>query len=908
MRKNVYFLFLSLMLLFAQKSRAQTEKLLYSTDFQNWSALTSSTEQTVTKTTDFSNETLTFKLYQVTINPTGYDATRFNYSLVSTGYAQAQKQPNSYMELSPLASVTRVIFQHGATGSNRGYKLWKKSAATGNAWQLLYSNVANPASGQEVEVAINDTDVALKFTNIDDTQNAYMFSLKVYGNYTSTSPQYPLTTSVNIDAAGTVTRSPNSDQYDSGTSVSLQANVNFGYKFLKWVDASTNTDLSTANPYAVTVDAAKNIQAVFQAVNTYSFTVNKAGSQWGEVQLTPAPTNGKYEEGTEVSMKIIPNPVTSFSYWDDNSTVLEKLVTVDGDKTFTATFDEIPFIVGWNFKAADPKASRQADFFSETTNTGLISAYEPTGTPVNWLANSGAFSPSYPNLRFWTAGADFDTKRRYLKAQFSTVNYKNIQVKSMVSANYQAFSVMTLQYSLDDVTYTKVASVDITDVYNSAWKDLNVVLPAEAEGKDKIYLKWIADETSAKLGNPGDNDGSAFTNVFVYADKIVVADTEAPLLVSNVPAEGSSTASITGSVVLTFNEKVKAGTGTITMGGKTMTGTFGSKTASFPYEKLSYGTTYTFTVPAGALTDESGNAFAGVTISFTTAVRSEPTKKLFDAVVAKDGSGEYTSVIDAIAAAPSSRTSPWLIYIKNGTYTGHHNIPSTKPFIHLIGQSLAGVIISDDRLCGDDGDATTPTYNVQDGATMVVNATDCYFENITFENSFGYTKQAGPQALALYTSADRFTTSNCYLRSYQDTYLTSYNNVADRHYLKNTKIEGAVDFIYGGGDVFFDKCTITCVRKDGGYIVAPSHKTGTAWGYVFSNCTVDESQVTGVTTYFGRPWQNSPKTIFINTTLKAKVYATGWYYKMGAIPVIFADYNTMDANGNAVDMSQRISY
>jgi len=900
MRKHFYFLFLAF--LFVQSAWAQ-EKLLYSTDFQNWAALSaSSTEQIVEKTTDFSSETLKFTLFQNAVAPAGWDATRFSPP-ATVGYIQAAKVVGSYIITSPLKSITKVSFTHGATGGSRGYRLWKKNATDAD-WVSVTSATAyaSPSQGQTVTATINDTDVALKFTNLNEANNAYMFDLSIYGNYTSSNPQFLLTTSLNIDAAGTITKTPNSDNYDQGTSVSLLATKNFGYKFVKWVDATTDAELSTANPYVITMTEAKNIKAVFEAVNTYTFNVAIQGSNWGEVSLTPAPTNGKYEEGTQVTMKVVPNAVSAFSYWEDNSTATERTVTVNENKSFSATFDEVPFIIGWNFKSQTPTQSRTGDFYSESTNTGLISAYQPTGATVGWLANSGAFSPSYPNIRFWTAGADFATTRRYLKAQFATTSYKNIQVKSMVSANYQAYSVMTLQYSLDDVTYTELARVDITSVYNTGWKELNAVLPAEAQGKSKIYLKWVADTSSPLLGASTDNDGTAFTHIYVYADKETVVDTEAPTVVSTVPVNGSTTASINGSVVITLNEKVKAGTGNITLGNTVLTGTFGSKTATFPYEKLSYNTQYTFNIPAGALTDLSGNPLAALTLTFKTSVRSEPTKKLFDAVVAKDGSGDYTSVIDAIAAAPAGRALPWLIYIKNGTYTGHHDIPSTKPFIHLIGQSQAGVIISDERLSGG-----TNAYHVTQGATMVVNAKDCYFENITFQNSYGYLNQAGPQALALYTITDRFTMSNCYLRSYQDTYLTAYSSIADRHYIKNSRIEGAVDFIYGGGDVFFDKCTITCTRKDGGYIVAPSHGAGTAWGYVFSNCTIDESKVTGATTYLGRAWQNSPKTVFLNTILKTGVYATGWYYKMGAIPAVFADYNTMYANGSGVDLSQRIS-
>lgn len=896
--KKLYLLLLSFWML---PQAFTQEKLLYSTDFQNWAALTSATESTVTKTTDFSNENIDFKFYQVTVSPTGRDETRFNYTLVSNGWAQAQKVVGSYITLSPLKSVTKVVFQHGATGSSRGYKLWKKNATDAD-WVAVSSAFAVPASGQEVTVEINEADVALKFTNLNDAQNAYMFNLKIYGNYEATGTQYALTTQKNIEAAGNITRNPNSDEYAEGTAVSLSASTNFGYKFIKWVDGVTNADLSTDNPYTVTMDAPKNIKAIYETKNTYSYAVTIAGSKWGQVSLIPAPVDGKYEEGTEVIMKVVPNQVTTFSYWDNNSTATERTIIVDENKAFTATFDEVPFIVGWDFRMLTPTQSRTGDYYSETTNTGLISAYTPAGNPVGWLASAAGFSPAYPLLRLWTPGVDFLNVRRYLKAQFSTESYKNIQVKSLVAANYQSYSKQILQYSLDDITYVGLDTVDITAAYNSSWTELNATLPAEAEGKAKIYIRWIADITSPILGNSADADGTGYTNIFVFAEKELVIDNDAPVLVAQVPTNNATTATINGAVVLTFNERVKAGAGNIMLGDKVLSGVFGSKTATFAYEKLSYNTEYMFTVPAGALTDMSGNAYTGITYHFKTSARTEPTKKLFDAVVAKDGTGDYLSVIDAIAAAPTGRALPWLIYIKAGKYTGHHDIPANKPFIHLIGQHVDSVIISDNRLSGGDN-----AYHVSLGATMVVNAKDCYFEGITFENSHGYLQQAGPQALALYTLTDRFTLNKGYLRSYQDTYLTAYSSINDRHYIKDSRIEGAVDFIYGGGNAFFDKCTIICTRKDGGYIVAPSHGVGTPWGYVFHTCTIDERVASGVTTYFGRPWQNQPKTVFLNTTLKAKVYATGWHYKMGAIPAVFADYNTMDSEGNPVDLSQRIS-
>ncbi|MCV9388825.1 pectinesterase family protein [Reichenbachiella ulvae] len=895
------FLLFLVVLLCGAKSASAEEKLLYSTDFQDWEAVATEAA-TVDKTTDFSNETLTFCLNQVHISPTSVNESRFNYDLVSAGWAQAQKTPGSFIELSPLASITRIRFIEGATGSNRGYKVWKKNASDAD-WVLLYEQVINPSSGMLVELAINDTDVALKFTNIDETQNAYMFDLEIYGDYVSNLPQKTLNVSSNIEGAGTITQSPNSDTYDEGSSVEVLATPNFGYDFVEWQDVNGNP-VTTDNPYTVTLNTDVSLKAVFVEKETFALNLEVSGSLWGEVELSPEPVGGKYEAGTQVLLKVNPNAVTSFSYWDNGSTSTERSLTMNSDQTVIATFDEIPFIVGWDFEAQEPRSNRAGDFYSSSSNQGIISIYEPDGNTVNWLANASSFSPSYPSIRFWTPGSEFKTRRRYLQAQLSTVGHENIKVHSMVGGNYQVYSEITLQYSVDGTNFNEVARVDISDVHNSGWKDLNVQLPSEASGKEMLYLRWEADETSTIVQEGSDNDGTAFTNIFVYADAVIQNDDQAPVLISTVPASDATNASVTGSVVLTFDEKVQPGSGEITLGDQVLTGTFGSKTASFSYERLDYNTSYTFTVPSGSLTDLSGNPYEGTSFTFTTRSRTAATKKMFDAVVALDGSGDYMTVTDAIENAPSSSAFPWVIFVKNGKYTGHHLIPITKPNLHVIGQSREGVIISDNRLSGDDGNGS-PVYHVSEGATMVVEASDIYFENITFENSYGYENQSGPQALALYTNNDRIGLKNCYLRSYQDTYLTSTRNLSDRHYLNECKIEGAVDYIYGGGDVLFDDCVLNNMRKDGGYIVAPSHEEGTAWGYVFNNCILDGAD--GVTTYYGRPWKNAPKAVFLNSTLKVDVYASGWYYKMGAIPAVFADYGTMDQAGNPVDLSQRIS-
>lgn len=276
--------------------------------------------------------------------------------------------------------------------------------------------------------------------------------------------------------------------------------------------------------------------------------------------------------------------------------------------------------------------------------------------------------------------------------------------------------------------------------------------------------------------------------------------------------------------------------------------------------------------------------------------------RVFNAIVAQDGSGDYTSVQKAIDAVPENNISQYLIYIKAGTYKEHVFIPLSKCHVSLIGEGSDRVVISNDKVSG--GPKALP---VDKGATVVVHANDVVFQGITIENSYGVQAEDGPQALAFYAKGDRIALDHCALLSYQDTYRTS-EAVNGRNYLSNSLILGAVDFVYGSGNAWIDKCIIKINRKAGGWIVAPKHKHETRWGYVFNNCTITaDGNPEETSIWLGRPWHNEPKTVFLNTRAEITIPAEGWYPTMAGLPSVFAEYNTMDADGKPLDLSKRIS-
>ena len=256
----------------------------------------------------------------------------------------------------------------------------------------------------------------------------------------------------------------------------------------------------------------------------------------------------------------------------------------------------------------------------------------------------------------------------------------------------------------------------------------------------------------------------------------------------------------------------------------------------------------------------------------------------FNAIV---GEGGYATVQEAVDAAPNDAT-PYYIFIKKGVYEGHVQINRTN--VHLTGQNKLNTIISWNKTNADGG-------GVDHASTVNVTANDVSFDNLTIRN----TRTNEGQALALYTKADRVIVTNSNLEGWQDTYRTGKDG--QRHLVRNTKITGTTDFIYGAGEAFFDSDTLH-VLQTSNVIVAPDHSSP-KYGYVLKNCAITAAK-SGSKTNLGRPWGNTPKVSYVNTQLTSGVSITdaGWV-DMGGLPTQMAEYNTVDANGNAVDLSKR---
>lgn len=865
------------------------ERLIYTTSFQDWAALgNSATETVLEKQTAFSNETLVFKLKNITVDPSGTNS-KF-VSPATIGYAMCAKTADTYIELGPLKSVTKLSYVHCATGSNRGYKLEKKEAGDAD-WVMLSQAVANPAGGVLVSVDVNSEDVSFRFTNLNASNNAYLTELNIHGNVAISAPQVSLATGVAPLNAGKVSYSPAGTDFDENTPVTFSATPEFGYRFNRWIDEN-GVVLSAENPFTLVLDEDKTVIAEFNSINTYSLGVEVSeGALVHQVAVSPA---GKmiegiryYEEGTEVALSAAGNKIFTFNYWEDRSTAPVRSLVMDGNKVVRATFSNADYIVGWDLIADEPKTERSADYFSDAANVGKLSLRNANGDALSWLAKGSAKYEGRPAIVSWREFSE----QAYYEISFSTQGYRNIRLSSAMLSHYNGYKVQNIEWSVDGTAFLPLGT--ITFDQQKTWYDSEVVLPSEAENQPKVYVRWIPDYESEHLLNSvgSTKDGTAITDIYLLADKETVADPDGPILVSSIPANNGVDVSASGSIILVFNEKVKAGTGDITLDNEVLPAIFNGTTVVFKYAGLAYGQVCHFVVPAGAITDMSGNDCEPLALSFTTMNRTQPQPRLYDFVVGSDANDDGKTIASAIQAAPIDG-SRFLVFIKNGVYNERISVGSAKNNLCLVGQSRDGVIVNGAAYSGDANGSTTS--NCQ---TVEILANNFYAENITIRNSAGM--NAG-QAVALKDYGDRNVYFNVKLLGYQDTHLTGNG----RQYYQQCQINGTVDFIFGGGDVFFDRCLLYLEDRANNVVVAPSSKADTQWGYVFSHCTIDGAAINNNGFSLGRPWQNAPRAVYLNTQMNVLPNAAGWA-SMGVVPAIFAEYNSVNKSGSLIDLSNR---
>ena len=256
-------------------------------------------------------------------------------------------------------------------------------------------------------------------------------------------------------------------------------------------------------------------------------------------------------------------------------------------------------------------------------------------------------------------------------------------------------------------------------------------------------------------------------------------------------------------------------------------------------------------------------------LSFSKAHAASPYDNADTIVVARDGTGQFRNIDDAMEVCRAFMDYQKVIYIKKGTYKEKLILPQWLQNIELCGEDRDQTIITFDDHANiktaewPGGMGTFRTY------TLKIEANDITLKNLTIENNAA---RLG-QAVALHTEGDRLRFVNCRFLGHQDTIYTGM--AGTRLLFDHCYIEGTTDFIFGPSTAWFEQCQIHC--KANSYITAASTPQEIAYGYVFNQCTITaDSQLTKI--YLGRPWRDYGYTLFMHCTLPAQITPDGWHH------------------------------
>lgn len=228
--------------------------------------------------------------------------------------------------------------------------------------------------------------------------------------------------------------------------------------------------------------------------------------------------------------------------------------------------------------------------------------------------------------------------------------------------------------------------------------------------------------------------------------------------------------------------------------------------------------------------------------------------------VAADGSGNYTTVQAAVNAVATGST----INIKPGTYRGVVTIPSGKSLtLAGTGSSANQVVIVEGHAAGQNN-PSGGTYGTSGSATVFVNANNVTIKNLTMSNDFNEAANnlSAEQAVAVNTSGDRVQFDNVRILGNQDTLLVNSPSASAvrRLYVRNSYVEGDVDFIFGRGTMMFQNGEVRSLTRgsssNNGYITAAATDINNKFGYLFWGTTLT-SNAPAKTVYLGRPWHPS---------------------------------------------------
>lgn len=285
----------------------------------------------------------------------------------------------------------------------------------------------------------------------------------------------------------------------------------------------------------------------------------------------------------------------------------------------------------WNFNSLSPFTSAvtpgtggMPTSFTPDIGAGTLSLTGYGGTVAGFAgdgtnAQGGAAAGASLSLVAGGSSAPFPGNGTYVELQLNLADYSNPIVTFATRGTSTGYSTGSWSYSVGGGAFTPVPGVNTArtaTTYALATVDLTAF--DSVDGQSNVRLRYTVSGAGSSSGN------NRVDNLLVSAAR--TSDSAAPLASAFSPLDGATTAPITATPTITFNENVKKGasgsilikrssdntvfesiaitSGQISVATNTVTIT--------PASNFANSTGYYIEIPTGAIEDIAGNDYAGI--------------------------------------------------------------------------------------------------------------------------------------------------------------------------------------------------------------------------------------------------------------------------------------------------------
>ena len=274
-----------------------------------------------------------------------------------------------------------------------------------------------------------------------------------------------------------------------------------------------------------------------------------------------------------------------------------------------------------------------------------------------------------------------------------------------------------------------------------------------------------------------------------------------------------------------------------------------------------------------------------------------------NAVVAKDGSGQFKTIQAALDAYPEKLQGRYIIYVKAGVYDEYITVTKKQVNVFIYGDGMTKTIVTGSK-------SNTKGYNTWKTASFSVVGTGFIAKNMGFANTAG---PDGHQAVALRIQGDMAAVFNCRIDGYQDTLYTQ----AFRQFYRNCIISGTVDFIFGDGTAIIQSSTIIVRRPNDNQqntITAQGRDMDREFsGLIIQGCTIVPDKALWydrfkIKTYLGRPWRAQALTVFMESTFGDFIQPDGYMPWAGTNNMDTCKYYEYNNRGPGAVTKKRVKW